>query len=118
MGQLGAAVAGRPTWTLACTGWCCVPECLTPELSRLDIGRMVIDRSGVAGRGGLLGGDPGEVPQILLGFEVIFGSLPLTAFLWPATTRAGLSAATASRLVIHCARSGSPVSAVIMCTWL
>jgi hypothetical protein len=31
MGQLGAAVAGRPTWTLACTGWCCVPECLTPE---------------------------------------------------------------------------------------
>ena len=48
MGQLGAAVAGRPTWTLACTGWCCVPECLTPEPSWLDIGRMVIDRSRLA----------------------------------------------------------------------
>jgi len=42
---------------------------------------------------------------------MILGWLPFSTFLWPATTKAGSSAATATRLAIHSARSGSPVSA-------
>jgi hypothetical protein len=33
-----------------------------------------------AGRCGLLGGDPREIPQMLLGFLMIFGSLLLSVF--------------------------------------
>jgi hypothetical protein len=36
---------------------------------------------------------------------MIMGSLSFSTFLWPATTKVSSSAATSSRLAIHCARS-------------
>ena len=71
-----------------------------------------------AGRCGFLGGDPGEVPQVLLGFADDLRIVAVADLLVAGDDEGGFERGNLVQVGDPLFPFGSPVSAVIMCTWL